>query len=90
MSDLRRRARSALAFLGHQLDLFVRPAPPPPVPLAPVRPPRVRRTVPSGPPLDLDAGRWRWTRPWLESPHRARARRELEAVRAAFPSSTAW
>jgi hypothetical protein len=34
---------------------------------------------------DPDAGRWRWTRPWLASPHRARARRELEAVRAHFP-----
>ncbi len=32
-----------------------------------------------------DADRWRWTRPWLESPHRARARRELDAVRAHFP-----
>lgn len=80
MSRPGRRARPALAFLGLQLDLFVRPAPPPPLPAA-----RVRRAVPSGPPLELDAGRWRWTRPWLESPHRARARRELEAVRAAFP-----
>jgi hypothetical protein len=37
------------------------------------------------PAADPDAGRWRWTRPWLESPHRARARRELDAVRAHFP-----
>jgi hypothetical protein len=72
--------RAAFAFLGSQLDLFLRPAPA--VPPAPAAPPRRRRP----PALDLvDDGRWRWTRPWLESPHRARARRELEAVRAHFP-----
>ncbi len=42
------------------------------------------------PQLDLFAPgaarpRWRWTRPWLVSPHRARAERELELVRARFP-----
>ncbi len=32
-----------------------------------------------------DDGRWKWTRPWLVSPHRTRARRELDFVRAHFP-----
>jgi hypothetical protein len=35
--------------------------------------------------LARDEGRWRWTRPWLDSPHRTRARRELDFVRAHFP-----
>ena len=91
MSTRRGRGRSLLAFLGDQLDLFLHPKPAPPAPPAPpvlpLMPPprsRLRRVAPVA--LDpADAGRWRWTKPWLESPHRPRARRELEAVRAHFP-----
>lgn len=68
----RGRLRAAVRFLGFQLELFVSPAASPP----PTPPPA---------PLEVADARWRWTRPWLESPHRARARRELEAVRAHFP-----
>jgi len=83
VSTRRGRGRSLLAFLGDQLDLFLRPQASAP-PVAPVAP-RVRPRSPV--PIDTahDAGRWRWTRPWLESPHRPRARRELDAVRAHFP-----
>jgi hypothetical protein len=38
--------------------------------------------TPAAPPA---APRWRWTRPWLVSPHRPRAERELDRVRDAFP-----
>jgi hypothetical protein len=44
---------------------------------------------PAWPQLDLftpgATPRWRWTRPWLVSPHRPRAERELDHVRAHFP-----
>jgi len=37
-------------------------------------------------PAEADArGRWAFTRPWLGSPHLARARRELDLVRDHFP-----
>lgn len=77
-----RAVRSAMAALGSQLELFLGGA------AAPARPLPVASPRPARPPLPTDgadAGRWRWTRPWLDSPHRARARRELEAVRAHFP-----
>ena len=73
-------ARAARAFLGAQLELFLRPAAVPPPPPTPPAPRRARLEL-----VEPDPSRWRWTRPWLESPHRARARRELEAVRAHFP-----
>jgi len=83
VSARRGRGRSLLAFLGDQLDLFLHP--PAPAPRPPIAPP-VRRPRPPVPiDIALDAGRWRWTRPWLESPHRPRARRELDLVRAHFP-----
>ena len=73
-----------LAFLWNQLELFGRAIAAPPSP-----PPRrsVRRALPADrtAPAREDTDRWGWTRPWLESPHRPRARRELEAVRAHFP-----
>ena len=74
---IRRGAQRLIAFFWPQLDLFA----PAPVPVAPAREP-----LPATPEeLAGDEGRWRWTRPWLVSPHRARARRELDFVRAHFP-----
>ena len=74
---MRRRAFRAVGL--PQLDLFAA-EPFPNAPPAPVLVPVPPRAMPG-----IDDGRWRWTRPWLESPHRRRARRELEAVRAHFP-----
>jgi hypothetical protein len=66
-----------IAWFWPQLDLFA----PPPAPAAPARQPAPATAEE----LAGDEGRWRWTRPWLVSPHRARARRELNLVRAHFP-----
>ena len=75
---IRRGAQRLIAFFWPQLDLFA-PASPP----TPVRAPMPLPATPEE--LAGDEGRWRWTRPWLVSPHRARARRELDFVRAHFP-----
>ncbi len=67
--------RTRAAQVWPQLDLFVVP-----FPTAPVAPP-----APLAPLAFLAPARWELTRPWLVSPHRARALRELDAVRAHFP-----
>jgi hypothetical protein len=68
------RGRAARAFvlaLWPQLDLFgSAPAP---------------AAAPAPAPVPASAARWAFSRPWLASPHRPRALRELEAVRAHFP-----
>ena len=71
-----RRGAFRAAVLLPQLDLF-----------APESFPLAHPAVVIEPPLPVarDDGRWRWTRPWLVSPHRRRARRELDAVRVWFP-----
>src|SRR5207237_363706 len=56
-----------------QLDLFATPAP---AGASAAAAPGALRAV--APP-------WQWTRPWLISPHRKRAARELDCVRAHFP-----
>jgi len=82
---IRRGARRLVAFLWPQLDLFRRDLAVAP-PARPTRPTRLRSpALLAVDEIAADVGRWRWTRPWLESPHRARARRELDLVRAHFP-----
>jgi len=78
-------ARKLQAMLWQQLELFKTSAPQAPRTEAP-RPTRKRhRPSPEVTPIATSDSHWRFTRPWHDSPHLPRARRELDFVRAHFP-----